>query len=194
VITADLLHDQITSSGNSQRPFEVNGNTFVCLPRPSPLSAPLRPTTYSTIPIRSLVIGCTLMEYIQTDFSSAASRSCSDQHNSCADAANSNKNAGFRVGDCDTQQSMPSSPRHSSPFHTPLPLLYPSVPLQNTFQIMGNRRRLIEHPKQLHATEQLQQRHRRLSQQSSARMRISIISAISERVCRTNSDVVYELR
>jgi len=27
---ANLLNNQITSSGDSQRPFEVDGNTFVC--------------------------------------------------------------------------------------------------------------------------------------------------------------------
>ncbi|OAA62428.1 hypothetical protein SPI_03968 [Niveomyces insectorum RCEF 264] len=40
-----------------------------------------------------------------TDFRSAADRSCDNQHNSCADAANSNKQAGFTVGDCDTQNT-----------------------------------------------------------------------------------------
>lgn len=41
-----------------------------------------------------------------TDFQSAATRSCNNQHNSCADVANSQgSSAGFKVGDCDTQQT-----------------------------------------------------------------------------------------
>ncbi|KAH8816659.1 hypothetical protein F5884DRAFT_229606 [Xylogone sp. PMI_703] len=38
------------------------------------------------------------------DFSTAAQRSCNNQHNSCAKIANSNKSAGFTAGDCDSQQ------------------------------------------------------------------------------------------
>jgi len=57
----------ITNSGDSQRPFEVQGNTF-------------------------------------TDFESAGSRTCSIQHNDCADMSN-NKTGDFTVGQCDTQQT-----------------------------------------------------------------------------------------
>ncbi|KAI6089069.1 hypothetical protein F4821DRAFT_276280 [Hypoxylon rubiginosum] len=38
-----------------------------------------------------------------SDFSSAANRICSSQKNECADLANSDKNAGFKVSDCDDQ-------------------------------------------------------------------------------------------
>ncbi|GJJ14820.1 hypothetical protein Clacol_009088 [Clathrus columnatus] len=37
--------------------------------------------------------------------STALQRSCSVQHNTCADAANANKNAGFSVGQCDQQET-----------------------------------------------------------------------------------------
>lgn len=39
-----------------------------------------------------------------TDFQSAAGRSCDNQKNACADAANSGK-ANFEVSDCETQDS-----------------------------------------------------------------------------------------
>ena len=35
----------------------------------------------------------------------ALGRSCDVQHNQCANAANGNRNAGFSVGDCDTQNN-----------------------------------------------------------------------------------------
>ncbi|KAK8102750.1 hypothetical protein PG984_015896 [Apiospora sp. TS-2023a] len=38
-----------------------------------------------------------------TDFKTAANRACDNQKNDCADAANKNKNAGFKVSDCDKQ-------------------------------------------------------------------------------------------
>ncbi|KAL1892886.1 hypothetical protein Sste5346_006779 [Sporothrix stenoceras] len=40
-----------------------------------------------------------------TDFQSAVDRSCDNQHNSCADTANSQKSSSFTVGDCDTQDT-----------------------------------------------------------------------------------------
>ncbi|KIH94652.1 hypothetical protein SPBR_06155 [Sporothrix brasiliensis 5110] len=40
-----------------------------------------------------------------TDFQSAVDRSCDNQHNSCANAANSQKSSSFSVGDCDTQDT-----------------------------------------------------------------------------------------
>lgn len=40
-----------------------------------------------------------------TTFEAAVSRSCSDQHNDCAVAANAKSDAGLTVGQCDTQQS-----------------------------------------------------------------------------------------
>jgi len=49
-----------------------------------------------------------------TDFPSAASRSCSDQHNSCANLANENKSAGFTVGQCDTQETACNSAASSA--------------------------------------------------------------------------------
>ncbi|KAH8882693.1 hypothetical protein GQ53DRAFT_831337 [Thozetella sp. PMI_491] len=57
----------ITNSGDTARPFEVDGDTF-------------------------------------TDFQSAANRACDNQHNSCANAANS-KQGTFEVGDCDKQDT-----------------------------------------------------------------------------------------
>jgi hypothetical protein len=39
------------------------------------------------------------------NLSAAIDRSCAVQHNACADAANANKNAGFTVGNCDTQET-----------------------------------------------------------------------------------------
>ncbi|CAK7202492.1 hypothetical protein SEUCBS139899_005215 [Sporothrix eucalyptigena] len=40
-----------------------------------------------------------------TNFEDAINRSCDNQHNSCADAANSQKSSSFTVGDCDTQDT-----------------------------------------------------------------------------------------
>ncbi|KAF8858745.1 hypothetical protein BDZ45DRAFT_391038 [Acephala macrosclerotiorum] len=40
-----------------------------------------------------------------TDFDSAATRSCNDQHNACADVANGGSANGLTVGQCDTQQT-----------------------------------------------------------------------------------------
>ncbi|KAK8071000.1 hypothetical protein PG997_011203 [Apiospora hydei] len=40
-----------------------------------------------------------------TDFKTAAQRACDNQKNDCADAANKNKNAGFKVSDCDKQNN-----------------------------------------------------------------------------------------
>ncbi|KAK8099238.1 uncharacterized protein PG998_012479 [Apiospora kogelbergensis] len=40
-----------------------------------------------------------------TDFKTAANRACDNQKNDCADAANKNKNAGFKVSDCDKQNN-----------------------------------------------------------------------------------------
>ncbi|KAJ0123305.1 hypothetical protein J7T55_011770 [Diaporthe amygdali] len=61
--------DAVTNSGQSDRPFEVDGDTF-------------------------------------TDFASAAGRSCDNQKNKCAQAANSGGNgAGLEVSDCDTQNT-----------------------------------------------------------------------------------------
>ncbi|CAK7226705.1 hypothetical protein SBRCBS47491_006320 [Sporothrix bragantina] len=40
-----------------------------------------------------------------TNFEDAINRSCDNQHNSCADAANSQKTSSFTVGDCDTQDT-----------------------------------------------------------------------------------------
>jgi len=42
---------------------------------------------------------------IQNDFQSAVNRACDNQHNKCADVANSNKKGSLTVGDCDTQNS-----------------------------------------------------------------------------------------
>ncbi|KAJ4501441.1 hypothetical protein C8R41DRAFT_749321, partial [Lentinula lateritia] len=39
------------------------------------------------------------------NLSAALQRSCSIQHNACADAANSGSAAGITVGDCDTQNT-----------------------------------------------------------------------------------------
>ncbi len=40
-----------------------------------------------------------------TDFATAATRSCNNQHNSCAQAANAGDNKSLTVGQCDTQQT-----------------------------------------------------------------------------------------
>ncbi|KAK8073740.1 hypothetical protein PG994_004639 [Apiospora phragmitis] len=40
-----------------------------------------------------------------TDFKTAANRACDNQKNDCANAANKDKNAGFKVSDCDKQNS-----------------------------------------------------------------------------------------
>lgn len=45
----------------------------------------------------------------QTDFKSAADRACDNQKNKCADQANSDKSAGFKVNDCDKQNGTFSS-------------------------------------------------------------------------------------
>ncbi|RKU43644.1 hypothetical protein DL546_005230 [Coniochaeta pulveracea] len=58
----------IAQSGDPNRPFEVDGDTF-------------------------------------NDFKTAANRACDNQHNACADQANGDRNAGFKVGDCDEQNS-----------------------------------------------------------------------------------------
>ncbi len=58
----------------------------------------------------------------QTDFESAANRACDNQHNSCADLANS-KQGNFAVSDCDKQdsESFPDLPEIPS---CPSPLRY----------------------------------------------------------------------
>jgi hypothetical protein len=40
-----------------------------------------------------------------TDFATAATRSCNNQHNSCAQAANNSGDKTLTVGQCDTQQT-----------------------------------------------------------------------------------------
>ena len=39
------------------------------------------------------------------DFQTAATRSCNNQHNTCAQAANASGDKSLTVGDCDTQQT-----------------------------------------------------------------------------------------
>jgi hypothetical protein len=41
---------------------------------------------------------------LQTDFKSAASRSCDDQKNACAKIANGDNSNGLKVSDCDDQR------------------------------------------------------------------------------------------
>lgn len=60
--------DPILTTGNTVRPFSVDGDTF-------------------------------------TDFPSALERSCANQHNACADIANSGKNSGVTTAECETQQT-----------------------------------------------------------------------------------------
>ncbi|EPE04645.1 hypothetical protein F503_06194 [Ophiostoma piceae UAMH 11346] len=48
------------------------------------------------------------------DYQTAAGRACDNQHNSCADAANSQKSSSFTVGDCDTQNTQCKSAASSA--------------------------------------------------------------------------------
>jgi hypothetical protein len=59
---------QITSTGNTTKPFAVAGSTF-------------------------------------SDFQSAVTRSCNNQHNACSQIANNGGDKTLTVGDCDTQQT-----------------------------------------------------------------------------------------
>jgi len=59
------------------------------------------PITQSTDPTRQFEVSNSTF----TDFAEAATRSCSNQHNDCANLANSNDDQGFAVADCDTQQT-----------------------------------------------------------------------------------------
>lgn len=85
---AKLTRWQITNSGDSERPFEVDGDTFV------------RSVPSLTRRHRS----STNRRFLQPDFESAASRACDNQKNACAEAANSD-GGDLEVSDCDDQNS-----------------------------------------------------------------------------------------
>ncbi|KUJ08184.1 uncharacterized protein LY89DRAFT_725117 [Mollisia scopiformis] len=50
-----------------------------------------------------------------TDFETAATRSCNNQHNACAGVANAKTVSGLTVGDCDTQQTSCEAAAASGP-------------------------------------------------------------------------------
>ncbi|KAH6718346.1 hypothetical protein BKA61DRAFT_653731 [Leptodontidium sp. MPI-SDFR-AT-0119] len=67
-------------------------------------SIPAEPVTSTTDPKRPFQVGGETF----TDFRTAATRSCNNQHNECAKVANSKDGSnvdGIKVGDCDDQQT-----------------------------------------------------------------------------------------
>ena len=81
-----LTRTKITDSGDPERPFAVDGDTFVCSS-----GRRRRPRKWA---------GANMG--VQPDFQTAADRSCDNQKNNCAELAN-NGDESFEVSDCDKQ-------------------------------------------------------------------------------------------
>lgn len=123
----------ITNSGDPERPFEVDGDTFVCPPPPPPNLPTYPPKPYKNAPppqdlqVRSP--GTILWQ--KRDYDTAANRACDNQKNACADIAN-NKGGNFEVGDCDQQTGESAlSPWPACPAqltHLPYLSAYTSLP------------------------------------------------------------------
>ncbi|KJR82674.1 uncharacterized protein SPSK_03584 [Sporothrix schenckii 1099-18] len=96
---SNIAAPPISQSNDATRPFSVDGDTFVSVSGDCHIVGPLssRSPSWLSNPFSSCLL--------QTDFQSAVDRSCDNQHNSCANAANSQKSSSFSVGDCDTQDT-----------------------------------------------------------------------------------------
>lgn len=96
----------ITNSGDPDRPFAVDGDTFVCrhcalLLLTTTITATAT-TTHPSPPGRCEVQLLNGSSTSQRDFETAANRACDNQKNVCADIAN-NGPGNLRVNDCDDQ-------------------------------------------------------------------------------------------
>lgn len=101
----DLAAGAITQSGDGERPFLAGGDTFVSLNPLTPISL-YRVEGQETQANRreGSIDGKRSADKIQDKFDDAATRTCDDQFNNCADKANAG-DADFEVGDCDAQNS-----------------------------------------------------------------------------------------